>query len=195
MEILFTALEEKKAELEELLLSIQRRKEQIKEDFEASAQGDAHNFTQDERTCLLFEELDEQQKKLTVEIEVLHEISAGKEEFEELRLAARNAHTSLLDEDSLSLPENEKDKLEDLSTREDEALQDTYLEYKRAKRIEEQGMSQEDILSMFIDLERRMAKHKMKRDLYIIMAEQLMNELQRMHGIERSEIEMDTLGH
>lgn len=176
MEILYSAIEEKHAELEESLTTVHQRQEQIRQDF--SCNEDPESFTQNDSACIQLEELSEQERTIHEELAILTQISQTNGEFENIRLAARDAHTCILNENDFGTSIGaEEEKLNRFADKSDHKYQDLLIEYKRLKKAPPNHISQEELLSMFMDIERKIAKAKTKRDLFVIMAERMLHEL------------------
>ncbi|MFT7144040.1 MAG: hypothetical protein ACI9TY_000507 [Alphaproteobacteria bacterium] len=177
MEILYTAIEEKQAELEESLLTVQHRKEHIKRACDEKSHGKAHNFTRQDQENIRLEELSMQENEINVEYDILNDIQANSCNYEDMRLAARSAHTCILENNSLSTSLNaEEDKLERLSSKAERTYQDLIIEYKRLKKSPPAGLTQEELLILYMGHERKIACERVKRDLFTIMAQQLQYE-------------------
>tara|TARA_R110000868_G_scaffold218576_1_gene468935 strand:+ start:81765 stop:82352 length:588 start_codon:yes stop_codon:yes gene_type:complete len=176
MEILYTAIEEKQAELEESLITVQHQQEHIKQSFERQGQN-CHNITQSDQACIRLEELSLQQQGIQEELDILSDISSANDAFEDVRLAARAAHTCILKSDSFgTYLSAEEGKLSRLADRSEMTYQDFIIEYKRIKKSPPEGISQEELLQLYMGYERKIAAERVKRDLFTIMAERLLYE-------------------
>lgn len=175
LEILYSAIEQKQAELEESLTTIHQRQEQIRQDFDC--QDNPEKFTQNDSACMQLAELAEQERAVHEEFNILSMISKTDGDFEDIRLAARDAHTCIIDESEFGTTLNtEEAKLNNLADHSDNKYQDLILEYKRLKKMPPDDLSQEELLKLFMSAERKIAKEKIRRDLFTLMAERMLHE-------------------
>lgn len=178
MEILYSAIEQKQAEIEESLITIHQRQQQIRQDFKCDEHPEG--FTQNDRACIQLQELNDQERAMDEEFTILTQISQTNGEFEEIRLAARDAHTCMLDEGEFgTCMTTEEQKLNQYADACDHKYQDLILDYRRLKKMPPEDKTQEELLSIFMDMELKISKQKIKRDLLTIMAERLVYEMSR----------------
>lgn len=175
MEILYSAIEEKQTELEESLTTIHQRQDQIRKDFDCH--DNPEKFTRNDSACIQLSELAEQERAIQEEIHILSMISKTDGDFEDIRLAARDAHTCIMDETEFGTTLSaEEAKLNNLHDSSDNKYQDLIIHYKRLKKMPPDNLSQEELLKLFMDAERKIAKEKVRRDLFALMAERMLHE-------------------
>jgi hypothetical protein len=178
VEILYSAIEEKQAEIEDSLVTIHQRQQQIRQDFKCDENPE--EFTKNDRACIQLQELNEQEKVAHEEFDILTQISKTNGDFEEIRLAARDAHTCMLNENEFgTCMGTEEQKLNQYADNCEHKYQECVLDYRRLKKIPPEHLSQEELLSLYMDMERKIAKEKIKRDLFTIMAERILYEMNR----------------
>ncbi|MEC8467433.1 MAG: hypothetical protein VXY83_03655 [Pseudomonadota bacterium] len=179
MEILYNAIQEKQAELEESLALIQQKQQLIKDSYQKENHGE-ECLTQDDRACIQLEELSMQERAVHEELDILTQISKVNGTFEDIRLAARDAHTSLLESSGIaSSLTYEEQKLSDHATKAENKHQELLLKYKRLKKMPPDNLSQEELLRIYLDIEHKIAQEKVRKDLFTFMAEHLLYEKSR----------------
>lgn len=176
MEILYTAIEEKQAELEESLLTIQHRKEHIQRSCKDVNEEGSHNITQNDNAYLRLEELDSKEMQVEIELTILSKLLESGDEFEDIRLAARSAHTCVLEESGFSSLSVEESGLNQHASESESKYQDLKIEYKRLKKSPPEGLTQEELLLLYMGCERKIAAERIRKDIFTIMAQQLTYE-------------------
>ena len=175
LEILYSAIEQKQAELEESLTTIHQRQEQLRQDFDC--QDNPEKFTQNDSACIQLAELAEQERTVLEEFNILSMISKTDGDFEDIRLASSDAHTCIIDENEFGTTlSTEEARLNNLADQSDNKYQDLIIEYKRLKKMPPDHLSQEELLRLYMSAERKIAKEKMRRDLFTLMAERMLHE-------------------
>lgn len=178
MEILYAAVEEKQTELTECLQTLAQRKEDLKQSVGATNPAEKHNFTQSDNIFMLLEDVRNKERKVQKELVVLEHVTTQAEEFDDMRelsaLASLALDEAKNNEETLPLIEAGMEKLSEEASN---LYHDHVYEYKRLKRILMANPSDNITFNEMLETENKIAKCKIRRDLFTMMTETLRMEI------------------